>query len=102
VRPLRRRHNAHTGIRPPTRHAFSKGIHLIVPIGSRPTTACSRSSPTTVASSSSSRWVRAAARHHRHRGHRSPETRVTAEDRRFVLDNINKRLKLDKPLTAST
>ncbi|WP_394839790.1 FAD-dependent oxidoreductase [Pendulispora rubella] len=30
-----------------------------------------------------------------------PETHVTAEDRRFVLDNINKRLKLKKPLTEA-
>ena len=29
----------------------------------------------------------------------SPITHVTAEDRRFVLDNINKRLRLPKPLT---
>ncbi|WP_394850505.1 FAD-dependent oxidoreductase [Pendulispora brunnea] len=30
-----------------------------------------------------------------------PETHVTEEDRRFVLDNINKRLKLKKPLTEA-
>lgn len=30
-----------------------------------------------------------------------PETSVTPEDRRFVLDNINKRLRLDQPLTES-
>jgi len=29
----------------------------------------------------------------------SPEVSVTPEDRKFVLDNINKRLKLDAPLT---
>lgn len=31
----------------------------------------------------------------------SPESHVTEEDRDFVLDNINKRLKLDKPLTRA-
>jgi len=30
-----------------------------------------------------------------------PETEVTEEDRRFVLDNINKRIKLKRPLTES-
>lgn len=30
----------------------------------------------------------------------SAQVEVTAEDRQFVLDNINKRLRLDKPLTA--
>lgn len=30
----------------------------------------------------------------------SPETHVTPEDRKFVLDNINKRLRLERPLTA--
>jgi glycerol-3-phosphate dehydrogenase len=29
----------------------------------------------------------------------SPDTRVTPEDRKFVLDNINKRLRLERPLT---
>ena len=31
----------------------------------------------------------------------SPETVVTPEDRQFVLDNINKRLNLEKPLTEA-
>ena len=31
----------------------------------------------------------------------SPETEVTPEDRQFVLDNINKRLNLTKPLTEA-
>jgi len=31
----------------------------------------------------------------------SPDVAVTPEDRRFVLDNINKRLKLEKPLTEA-
>ncbi len=31
----------------------------------------------------------------------SPVARVTDEDRRFVLDNINKRLALPKPLTEA-
>jgi len=29
----------------------------------------------------------------------APETQVTAEDRRFVLDNVNRRLRLARPLT---
>jgi|GEM_PF-6801327 len=31
----------------------------------------------------------------------SPLTEVTEEDRRFVLDNINKRLNLERPLTRA-
>jgi glycerol-3-phosphate dehydrogenase len=31
----------------------------------------------------------------------SPFTEVTDEDRQFVLDNINKRLNLDRPLTCA-
>ena len=39
-------------------------------------------------------------RNHRHRVDR-PESFVTQEDRQFVLENINKRLNLEKPLTES-
>jgi glycerol-3-phosphate dehydrogenase len=91
-------HNALTGEITQARHAFSKGIHLIVdrltaskrvltffaddgrlffviPMGPR---TCIGTTDTRV---------------------EAPETEVTAEDRRFVLSNINKRLKLERPLT---
>jgi glycerol-3-phosphate dehydrogenase len=82
------------------RHVFSKGIHLVVPkltkskrvltffaddgrlffvipMGTR---TCIGTTDTRVD---------------------KPETHVTDEDRAFVLDNINKRLRLPKPLTVS-
>ncbi len=93
-------HNALTGTRTTHRHAFSKGIHLIVrqltphrrvltffaddgrlffviPMGAR---TCIGTTDTRVT---------------------SPETKVTDEDRRFVLENINKRLNLAEPLTEA-
>ncbi len=92
--------NASAGVRTRHRHVFSKGIHLIVPkitahrrvltffaddgrlffvipMGVR---TCVGTTDTRV---------------------ESPETRVTGEDRRFVLDNINKRLELERPLTEA-
>jgi glycerol-3-phosphate dehydrogenase len=91
-------HNRLTGIETTHRHVFSKGIHLIVrrltphrrvltffaddgrlffviPMG-----------PCTCIGTTDTRVD-------------SPETHVTDEDRRFVLDNINKRIALDAPLT---
>ncbi len=91
-------HNTLTGQKTGHRHVFSKGIHLIVdritqqrrvltffaddgrlffaiPMGVR-----------TVIGTTDTRMP-------------SPESHVTAEDRAFVLENINKRLKLDTPLT---
>lgn len=88
------------GIRTKHTHAFSKGIHLIVPrvtrsqrvltffaddgrlffaipMGAR---TCIGTTDTRVA---------------------EPEAFVTPEDRRFVLENINKRLQLPKPLTEA-
>ncbi len=82
------------------KHVFSKGIHLIVPRltashrvltffadDGRPffvvpmgTRTCIGTTDTRVD---------------------EPTTHVTSEDRRFVLDNINKRLRLDKPLTEA-
>jgi len=79
------------------RHVFSKGIHLIVPRISKNkrvltffaddgrmffvipmgTVSCVGTTDTRVG---------------------QPETFVTAEDREFVLDNINKRLRLQRPL----
>jgi glycerol-3-phosphate dehydrogenase len=93
-------HNDKAGERTRTRHAFSKGIHLIVdrltpskrvltffaddgrlffviPMGPR---TCIGTTDTKVD---------------------SPVTTVTDADRRFVLDNINKRLRLPKPLTEA-
>lgn len=93
-------HNAITNERTDHRHIFSKGIHLIVdrltpnkrvltffaddgrlffviPMGPR---TCIGTTDTRV---------------------EGPETHVTAEDRRFVLSNINKRLQLARPLTEA-
>ncbi|MBF0237903.1 MAG: FAD-dependent oxidoreductase [SAR324 cluster bacterium] len=93
-------HNQITGQKTEHHHAFSKGIHLIVdritpnkrvltffaddgrlffviPMG-----------PKTSIGTTDTKV-------------QSPNTEVTAEDRKFVLDNINKRLKLDKPITES-
>ncbi len=90
--------NAPAAVETRTRHVFSKGIHLIVPritphkrvltffaddgrlffvIPMGPRT-CIGTTDTRV---------------------ESPETHVTAEDRAFVLSNINKRLRLERPLT---
>ena len=93
-------HNQRTGEQTEHHHLFSKGIHLIVPqitpdqrilaffaddgrlffvipMGAR-----------TCIGTTDSRVE-------------SPFTEVTDEDRRFVLDNINKRLKLPRPLTRA-
>lgn len=93
-------HNGLTGQRTAHRHVFSKGIHLVVdrltpnrrvltffaddgrlffaiPMGAR-----------TVIGTTDTRTP-------------TPEARVTAEDRDFVLENINKRLDLDRPLTPA-
>jgi glycerol-3-phosphate dehydrogenase len=93
-------HNALTGEGTTYRHIFSKGIHLIVdrltpskrvltffaddgrlffviPMGPR---TCIGTTDTRVD---------------------SPHTRITPEDRQFVLSNINKRLQLDRPLTEA-
>jgi len=93
-------HNALSGQRTRTHHTFSKGIHLIVdrltphrrvltffaddgrlffviPMGPR---TCIGTTDTRV---------------------ESPVTAVTAEDRAFVLSNINKRLNLPRPLTEA-
>ncbi len=98
--PFVDKHNALTGEQTEHHHAFSKGIHLIVPritphqriltffaddgrlffvipMGVR---TCIGTTDTRV---------------------ESPFTEVTDEDRQFVLDNINKRLNLDRPLTCA-
>jgi glycerol-3-phosphate dehydrogenase len=93
-------HNRLTGETTEYRHVLSKGIHLVVdhvtpnnrvlaffaddgrlffaiPMGTR---TCIGTTDTRV---------------------NSPHTTVTDEDRRFVLDNINKRLRLARPLTEA-
>jgi glycerol-3-phosphate dehydrogenase len=98
--PFVDQHNGLTGEQTEHHHAFSKGIHLIVPqitphkrimtffaddgrlffvipMGMR---TCIGTTDTRV---------------------ESPFTEVTDEDRQFVLDNINKRLNLDRPLTCA-
>jgi glycerol-3-phosphate dehydrogenase len=98
--PFADEHNVQGKVSTKHRHVFSKGIHLIVPrltpqkrvltffaddgrlffvipMGPR---SCIGTTDTKVD---------------------SPRTEVTAEDRRFVLDNINKRLNLEKPLTEA-
>ena len=90
--------NAAAGVRTAHRHVLSKGVHLLVdrltphrrvltffaddgrlffviPMGAR---TCIGTTDTPVD---------------------RPEVRVTAEDRRFVLENINKRLRLPRPLS---
>lgn len=92
--------NQRIGQRTPHHHVFSKGIHLIVdritpvrrvltffaddgrlffaiPMGGR-----------TVVGTTDTRVP-------------TPEAHVTDEDRQFVLDNINKRLRLGRPLTKA-
>lgn len=98
--PFVDKHNVLTGEQTEHHHAFSKGIHLIVPqitphkrimtffaddgrlffvipMGVR---TCIGTTDTRV---------------------ESPFTEVTEEDRQFVLNNINKRLNLDRPLTCA-
>ncbi len=92
--------NARDQVATAHRHVFSKGIHILVdrltsnhrvltffaddgrlffviPMGAR---TCIGTTDTRV---------------------ERPEVEVTAEDRRFVLDNINKRLRLQQPLTEA-
>ena len=93
-------HNTRTGERTQHQHVLSKGIHILVrrltphrrvltffaddgrlffviPMGNR---TCIGTTDTKVD---------------------SPEVSVTPEDRTFVLDNINKRLRLEQPLTEA-
>ena len=93
-------HNQKTEVKTGHRHVFSKGIHLIV----RRLTKSRRvltffaddgrlffvipMGPRTCIGTTDTRTD-------------SPHTRVTDEDRAFVLDNINKRLRLSQPLTTA-
>jgi glycerol-3-phosphate dehydrogenase len=93
-------HNQLTGQRTAHRHAFSKGIHLIVPQitpvrrvltffadDGRPFFAIPMYARTDIGTTDTRVPT--------------PETEVTPEDRRFVLENINKRLRLSVPLRES-
>lgn len=98
--PYADQHNQRTGIATRYRHALSKGIHIIVdrltstrhvltffaddgrlffviPMG-----------PKTCIGTTDTRVT-------------SPEVEVTPEDRKFVLDNINARLRLPRPLSEA-
>ena len=92
-------HNQLTGQQTTHHHVYSKGIHLIVPKltpNKRVLTFFADDGrlffvipmgPRTCIGTTDTRMD-------------SPEATVQPEDRRFVLDNINKRLKLDHPLTC--
>ncbi len=92
-------HNQLTGIRTEHRHALSKGIHLIVDRISQVERVLTffaddgrlffaiPMGPCTCIGTTDTRVS-------------DPQVEVTEEDRQFVLDNINKRLRLDKPLTS--
>jgi len=80
------------------RHVYSKGIHLIVPKitnNERVLTFFADDGRLFFAIPMGSRTMVGTT----DTRVSSPETEVTAEDRQFVLDNINKRLNLAKPLT---
>lgn len=93
-------HNTLTGVRTRHRHVFSKGIHLIVPkITERRRVLTFFADdgrlffviPMGVRTCVGTTDTRVEA----------PESHVTEADRRFVLENINKRLKLERPLTEA-
>lgn len=90
--------NARDGEETAHKHVFSKGIHLIVPKLSKRRRVITFFAddgrlffviPMGVRTCIGTTDTRVDG----------PETEVTPEDRRFVLDNINKRLRLPKPLT---
>ncbi len=96
--PFVDQHNTLTGEKTAHRHVFSKGIHLIVPQitphkrvltffadDGRLFFAIPMGARTCVGTTDTRS--------------ETPFSEVTEEDRQFVLDNINKRLKLNKPLT---
>lgn len=92
--------NEKSGITTAHKHVFSKGIHLIVPKLTKHRRVLTffaddgrlffviPMGPRTCIGTTDTRMP-------------SPESHVTAEDRAFVLSNINKRLVLDKPLTEA-
>jgi glycerol-3-phosphate dehydrogenase len=92
--------NEKAGIKTGSRHVFSKGIHLIVPRITKNKRVLTffaddgrlffviPMGPRTCIGTTDTRVD-------------DPVTHVTEEDRRFVLENINKRLRLPKPLTEA-
>jgi glycerol-3-phosphate dehydrogenase len=98
--PYADEHNKLTGQETVSHHVFSKGIHLIVPKltpHKRVLTFFADDGrlffaipmgPRTCIGTTDTRMD-------------SPVARVEPEDRKFVLDNINKRLKLERPLTEA-
>ena len=91
-------HNACTGEKTAHRHVFSKGIHLIVP-------QITSSQRVLTFFADDGRLFFAIPMDNRtcigttDTRSESPFSEVTEDDRQFVLDNINKRLNLKKPLT---
>jgi glycerol-3-phosphate dehydrogenase len=98
--PLVDAHNALAGERTEHRHVFSKGIHLVVPKitehrrvlaffadDGRPFFAIPMGTRTCLGTTDTRV--------------ESPAPEVTPEDRRFVLDNVNKRLRLARALTEA-
>lgn len=92
--------NQKIGTKTRYRHAFSKGIHLIVPRLTKEARVLTFFAddgrpffvvPMGPCSSLGTTDTRVD----------SPYTEPTEEDRRFVLDNVNKRLRLEKPLEMS-
>jgi glycerol-3-phosphate dehydrogenase len=94
------RHNRASGVDTEYRHLFSKGIHLIVPRFSRKNRvlaffaddgrlffAIPMANRTCIGTTDTPV--------------EDPSTEVTAEDREFVLSNINARLDLEKPLSEA-
>ncbi len=98
--PLVDRFNEQVGVRTKHRHVLSKGIHLIVPRltpNRRVLTFFADDGrlffvipmgPRTCIGTTDTRAT-------------SPNEGVTPEDRRFILDNINKRLRLAQPLSEA-
>ncbi len=94
------RQNEATGVETAYRHIFSKGIHLIVP-------RLTRKNRVLAFFADDGRLFFAIPMANRtcigttDTPVEDPETRVTAEDRDFVLSNINARLDLSRPLEES-
>ena len=92
-------HNALTGRRPSTTTRFSKGIHLIV---DRMTPQQARADPVRQRRPAVLRHPDGGAHLHRHHRYprRQPRTRRSpTRIAQFVLDNVNGKLRLAKPLT---
>ena len=93
-------HNARTGEKTAHRHVFSKGIHLIVPqitSSQRVLTFFADDGRLFFAIPMDNRTCVGTTDTRMD----SPFSEVSEEDRQFVLDNINKRLKLKQPLTRA-